>query len=347
MRPVWPQTRPPCDAVEAISQTRTFFTRRQAQDARYILEQKLLGMDKLETLFNLICPPSPAEPPRTPERMSGSLGDALGVFASLVSLYNRLLKQVAATSTFEQIRPLMDAPKATKVRDAGLAGPVRLSALVPPLDRALADLRLDNQLQEDAGGPGPGPASGHSNPPTLQNLLKKNEGAANKNETLTAIGTRGMGASSSRKATDLCLPPPREPPETVVVDFLVNFIAAIAIQIQPFGRRPVCVADAFEQNFRFGPVPGPVPLNLMGAVVGVEGQQPLQPAASFLARIDGGIPRCRPQVDGGLFAAFEVKRSARELDNVQIRAQETMEHCAIIWERHYKELVSCLSVLHP
>ncbi|KAH6630783.1 hypothetical protein B0J18DRAFT_488539 [Chaetomium sp. MPI-SDFR-AT-0129] len=100
-------------------------------------------------------------------------------------------------------------------------------------------------------------------------------------------------------------------------------MAAIAIQIQPFGRKPVCVADAFEQNFRFGPVPGPVPVpphqqegtKLPGAApceeVDAGGQQPSQPAASFLARVDGGIPCCKPRPGGEMCVAFEAKRSPR------------------------------------
>lgn len=315
MRPVWPLTRPPVAAVEAILQTQAFCTRRHVQHAEHILEQRLLGMGKLEALFGLICLSSPTEPPRTPERFTGSLGDTLGVFASLISLYNRLMKYVAATPTLEELRPAIDAPVAKRFRNAELPLPVPhrspLVRGVRPLDRAFADLRLQtaNQLREDDGRPGR--ASGHSYPRASQELLGM------------SLGTI-IDSESETKAVGPLLPSPRAPPETVVVDFLVNFMAAIALQIQPFGCKPVCVADAFEQNFRFGPVPGPAP--------GLE--------ASFLARIDGGIPCCKPQVEGELFVAFEVKRSHRGLDDVQIRAQETMEHCAIIWERHSRELVS-------
>lgn len=320
-------------------------------------------MDKLETLLELICLPSPTEAPRTPERITGSLGDALGVFASLINLYNRLMKQLAATPTLEETRPLIDAPVARKFRDAGLVGSVpRHSALgrgVRHLGRAVANLRLQNQPREDVRRPGP--ASGYSNPCTLQNLLEKNESTAssecdgsNSRGARSTLRAEDLGATS-REAASPCLPSPRAPPETVVVDFLVNFMAAIAIQIQPFSRKPVCVADAFEQNFRFGPVPVPVPvptrqqegMKLPRAAhsdeVDAEGQQSSQPAASFLARIDGGIPYCKPRADGELFVAFEAKRNPRRVDDVQIRAQETMEHCAIIWERHSREPVSHLT----
>ncbi|KAK4171923.1 hypothetical protein QBC36DRAFT_294868 [Triangularia setosa] len=286
------------------------------------------GMDKLETLLDLIYLPSPTDAPRTPEKIAYSLGDALSIFACLVSLYNRLMKQLAATPTLEETRPLVDAPVARKFQDAGLTGSIpRRSALgrgVRNLGGAIANLRLQNQPQEDVERPDR--ASGYPNPRTSQNLREKNESTtssesdgSNNGGTQTIISNEGLGATS-RDATGPCLPSPRAPPEIVAVDFLVNFMAAIAIQIQPFGRKPVCVADAFEQNFRFGPVPGPVRIHtavyrqkegmrLPGVApsdeVDAGGQQPLQLAASFLARIDGGIPCYRPRADGELFVAFE------------------------------------------
>jgi hypothetical protein len=312
-------------------------------------------MDKLETLFDLVCLPLPTEAPRTPKKITGSLGDALGVFASLVSLYNRLMKQVATTPPLEETRPVMDAPVAKRFRDAGLPGsaPYRspLGGGMLRLDRALADLRLQTEKQPQRDVERLGPALGHPDPRASRDLLENRQST--------------IGSEIEREAVGPLLPSPRAPPETVVVDFLVNFMAAIAVQIQPFGRKPVCIADAFEQNFRFGPVPGPVPdlapgplptpaaghrqqegRNLLGAAPSDEvgaGGRPLRPVASFLARIDGGIPCCKPQVDGELFVAFEVKRSYRGLDDVRIRAQETMEHCAIIWERHSREPVSYIT----
>ncbi len=296
MRPVWPPTRPPPDAMEAILQTHQFFHPRHARQAQQILDQKLLGMEKLDMLLELICLPSSVEAPSTPTRVAGSLGDALGVFASLVSLYNRLVKQIAATPPLEDARPVVDAPAPKRFRDAEIVGPI------PRLGAALAGLRFQtgSQPPEHAGMPAPA-TSRHSNSASSQALLR---------DDMDAAGP--------------FLPSPRAPPETVVVDFLVNFIAALAIQIQPFGRKPVSVADALEQNYRFGPAPTP------GS----------SPTPSFLARVDGGIPCCKPLVDGELFVAFEVKRSRRAPDDVQIRAQETMEHCAIIWERHSSEPVS-------
>ncbi|KAH6641403.1 hypothetical protein F5144DRAFT_131729 [Chaetomium tenue] len=349
MRPVWSPRRPPVDAAEAISQTQQFFTPLHFQQAQHILEHKLLGMDKLETLFDLICPLSPDEAPRTPKRIAGSLGDALGVFASLVSLYNRLMKQVAATPPLEETQPVMDAPLTKRFRDARLPGggspPSPLSDMLN-LGRAVANLSLQTGKEPQEGVKRLASTTGHPNPRASQDLLEGSQST--------------IGGGSEREAAGPPLPSPRAPPETVVVVYLVNFLAAIAVQIQPFGRKPVCIADAFEQNFRFGPVPGPVPgpapdslLTSTAAHHEQEGKnlpegppseevgaggRPLQPVASFLARVDGGIPCCKPQVDGELFVAFEVKRSYRGQDDVEIRAQETMEHCAIIWERHSREL---------
>jgi hypothetical protein len=126
----------------------------------------------------------------------------------------------------------------------------------------------------------------------------------------------------------------RTPVETLVVDFLVTLTAGIATLIQPLGRRPVCVANAFERTFVFGPVSGETTFNN---------------PAGFSARIDGGIPSlARPaSSDGGLVVVFEAKRARRGPGDVTVRAQQSMEHSAVIWERHRGYKVSSSQAVSP
>jgi hypothetical protein len=119
----------------------------------------------------------------------------------------------------------------------------------------------------------------------------------------------------------------------VVVDFLVTFIAAIATLIQPPTRIPACVADAFEQTLQFGPVPSTN-----------------KTVAAFRARTDGGIPMggSKSMLPAIIFEA----KSAKSGDNdVSVRAQQTMEHVAFIWEKveedHNKPRVSLSSPPPP
>ena len=112
-------------------------------------------------------------------------------------------------------------------------------------------------------------------------------------------------------------PTPRDPTETRVVDFLVDFIAGISILVQPFGKFPACVANAFERTSRFGPVPN-------------DTKKP----AAFNARVDGCIPRGQLTSDNCPLVIFEAKRARRGENDITVRAQQTMEHAAFIWERY-------------
>ena len=133
-------------------------------------------------------------------------------------------------------------------------------------------------------------------------------------------------------------PSRRTPTEKVMVDFLATLMACIAGQIQPFSRTPVCFADAFELTFRFGPISGRSQDGEAEA-----GNELSKQPAFFCARIDGGIPFAWIQDEGReFFAVFKVKESQRSEDDVEARAQHTMEHAAVIWERHEGYQV-CLS----
>jgi len=157
----------------------------------------------------------------------------------------------------------------------------------------------------------------------------------------------------------------RTPDETTVVGFLVQMISALALQIQPVQRLPMCVANAQEETFKFRPITSTIPQGAAAAgkrrmapnlEEGGQGmaqkkgkktvsQQPVQPAM-FHARIDGGIPTCLR--DGvGLIAIFEAKRNRRDDNDVEVRVQQTMEHVALIWERHTRPDVSAPSFPTP
>ena len=123
--------------------------------------------------------------------------------------------------------------------------------------------------------------------------------------------------------------PSRTPTETLVVDFMVGFIAGIACLLQPLSDRSVCVANSFETTYQFGPVRSP-------------GQAPNDSAAStqFRARIDGSIPFCRPQSHNlAEMVIFEVKRAPCDAGRPQVavKGQQSLEHVAYVWERHKKD----------
>ncbi|KAK0655520.1 hypothetical protein B0T16DRAFT_319839 [Cercophora newfieldiana] len=283
LRPLWPRQRRPDRTLQAIVETKAFFTQRHVDQATRLLQTGSLGLDKLHQLMELICIDD--HPPSTPKRTWDSLGENLGPFATLVSLDQLSRQRLANTSPQGEPLPTPSrAPKSYKHQEVAIAVENPLYTLLSkqgspssPSPPAVIDSAPDGQ---DRGVADPRPVSIH---------------------LPTAIA--------------------RTPVETLVVDFLVTLTAGIATLIQPLGRRPVCVANAFERTFVFGPVSGETTSNN---------------PAGFSARIDGDIPRlARPaSSDGGLVVVFEAKRARRGPGDVAVRAQQSMEHAAVIWERH-------------
>ncbi|KAK3364477.1 hypothetical protein B0T25DRAFT_587733 [Lasiosphaeria hispida] len=149
---------------------------------------------------------------------------------------------------------------------------------------------------------------------SLHNLLDR------RLPSLPHDGQGGLGfliaadANDSAAATDLPLPAPCSLTETLVIDFLVTFIAAIATQIQPPTRIPVCVANVFEQTFQFGLVSG------------------ADKPAAFRARTDGGIPlgQHRSILPVIIFEGKSAKRDGNNNNKNSHRETDPFHHTLMI-----------------
>lgn len=270
----------------------------------------------------------------TPEPTKGSLGESLGSFSSLVSLYN-LLKGLDGRS-----------------HHLGEDGPTRRFEDAPRINR-FYDPNQHQQACRERSPLYTYSRSDHSKP------LNPSEDEVTDATNDSEDGGEGLWSATEgilNPTSPLPVPKQRTPDETIVVDFLVNLIAAVATQIQPISRRPVCMADAVEKTFQFGPISGASQMvsqdpengsKNKGKTTGrqkAEGAeekggprtsgQDVRPAA-FCARVDGGIPKSRTSDGNRLAVVFEAKRDHRSHRNdVQVRVQQTMEHVALIWENH-------------
>ncbi|KAK2801734.1 hypothetical protein FQN50_007649 [Emmonsiellopsis sp. PD_5] len=116
------------------------------------------------------------------------------------------------------------------------------------------------------------------------------------------------------------LPAPQTPTETLVVAFMVDFLAGIASLVQPLSQQSVCLANPYEPTYTFG--------------------QTSRHATSdtlFRAQIDGSIPFAHWQPNQlNELVIFEAKRAPRKAGQVgaTIMGQQSMEHIAYIWEQH-------------
>ncbi|OJD21191.1 hypothetical protein ACJ73_07473 [Blastomyces percursus] len=118
------------------------------------------------------------------------------------------------------------------------------------------------------------------------------------------------------------IPEPRSPTETLIVDFMVNLLGGIACLIQPLASHVVCVANAFETTYCFGPVRNTTGTN--------------NDDIQFRARIDGSIPFSLPHNNVSEAVIFEAKRTDRPngKGGAAVMGQQSMEHVAYIWKRH-------------
>lgn len=103
---------------------------------------------------------------------------------------------------------------------------------------------------------------------------------------------------------------------------MVNLLGGTACLLQPLAYRTVCVANAYETTYQFGPV-----------------RNAASDDIQFRASIGGSIPFSLPQ-DKSLpeMVIFEAKRAHRESgQGVAVMAQQSMEHVAYIWKRHERD----------
>lgn len=250
-----------------------------------------LGFSKLDTLFDIICNEC-----KTPRQYQCSLAEELGPFSVLVSLKHQIMDKSPFTTGMDEPNLGNFAPRKKGFRDA--SQPSSSGAQLPdssPTPRSKRACReYPDAMDEDD------PIQRYAPAPDI--------------ELADEIPDE--------------IPAPRTPTETLVVDFMVNFLAGIACLLQPLSTRSVCVANAYETTYRFGPVR--------------RGQNSAPTPADeiqFRARIDGSIPFYRPQpYNLTEVVIFEAKRAPRIPSRSQatVKGQQSMEHVAYIWKQHEK-----------
>ncbi|KKZ60869.1 hypothetical protein EMCG_04460 [[Emmonsia] crescens] len=219
VRCLWPPKKGPEETSAHIVDLDYFYSDDHAADAQKLTYQGLLGLDKLETLYHIVCIPK-ERPNRTPPRYSGTLADGLGPFSMLVNLYNQLCdRSIQALMNEDR---LSGAPEKQGFYDAmqpltseELAGTVPQS---PSQDSVyLEDIEMEDVEYE---------ASTFSFPL----------------------------APASPQAEELIVDELRRTPtETLVADFLVTLLGGLASLVQGLGPRPLCIANSFETTYTFGP----------------------------------------------------------------------------------------------
>ncbi|PGG96488.1 hypothetical protein AJ80_09819 [Polytolypa hystricis UAMH7299] len=141
-------------------------------------------------------------------------------------------------------------------------------------------------------------------------------------------------ASSTTETAD-DEPARRTPTETLVADFMVTLLGGIACLVQPISPNLLCIANSYETTFKFGPV----------CSTGQQGSDPVQ----FRACIDGSIPFAISRgVAPREAIIFEAKWAPRKEGDVSVAAQQSLEHCAYIWQLHAEDqTVMAPSLLPP
>ncbi|OAT00932.1 hypothetical protein, variant [Blastomyces dermatitidis ER-3] len=214
------------DALLYILRTGSYFSDEHVAQATKLINRKLLRLDKLDTLFDVICSQT-----KTPREWLCTLADGLGPFSMLVSLKRQILDKGLHTAPREESLPITYAPRKGHYNTSqSSSGQIPDSLTLRHPKR----LRLGDF---DAIDDHPAP----SEPPTPPNIELTEE-------TLDEIPDD--------------IPDPRTPTETLVVDFMVNLLGGLACLLQPLAYRTVCVANAFETTYQFGPLPnGPIASN--------------------------------------------------------------------------------------
>ncbi|KAK0655265.1 hypothetical protein B0T16DRAFT_384201 [Cercophora newfieldiana] len=269
-----------------------------------MLEYEKLGLDKFGAVFDLLIRDVfdllIRDPTRTPKPRRGSLGDCLGPFAHLASLHRRL-GDLGGRSRPRAREGLVTRPEDAPWGPTDLPNPagIDLTTTEAPSSRSRAAARR-----------------------TILPATRRRTTFSDSDDGDGGDGNRGDLSSADvpdpTKTRPLPLPKRRTPAETIMVNFLVNAIAAVAMQIQPVQSAPVCVADAREQTFKFG-----------------RGRRhEIKSKSSDEQKRRARRERAGDLHGDGLVAVFEAKRHQHDDDDVEVRAQQTMEHVAVIWEKH-------------
>ncbi|KAK2812009.1 hypothetical protein FQN50_001717 [Emmonsiellopsis sp. PD_5] len=263
IRCIWPDMRAAGHALQFIRQTNSFFNDKHVDSAHMLFNKGLLGLDKLDTLFDIIC----CSEAKTPRESPFTIAHALGPFSMLIPLLRQIMDKERRATPEDESNPITYAPKTRRHYD---------------LSQSSSDASLSDS-----------PTASRPNQPSTDELPDE-------------------------------IPEPRTPTETLVVDFMVNFIGGITCSLQRLASYAVCVANAFETTYQFGPISNPAD------------------KIQFRAHIDGSIPFSSP-ADNNMpeMVMFEAKCAPHEPgESATVRGQQSMEHVAYIWQRHEKNRTS-------
>ncbi|KAK2855528.1 hypothetical protein FQN49_005106 [Arthroderma sp. PD_2] len=194
-----------------------FFNEDHSDDATRLMRGNLLGLDKLHTLYSIICPPKTLK--RTPPKYFDTLADGLGPFSMLVNLYNQLLDRSIQDSM--DTHRLGGAPERRGFFDA-----MQSSTLEDPSSPTRGSFHSEDFEMEDVDMTEAGSSPLRASPPA---------------------GPPVVGPAEEE-------PLRRTPTETLVADFMVTLLGGLASLVQPLSPRPLCIANSFEATFKFGPL---------------------------------------------------------------------------------------------
>lgn len=282
------------DALPYILGTGAFFNDDHIANAEQLISRKFLGLDKLDTLFDIICSEA-----KTPREWPCTVADGLGPFSMLITLHRQIMDKGLHAALKDESNPMTYAPRKQGHYDASQpsSGPLKISNSPTP--------RRTKR-----------PHRGYSDPMDMDG-----DDLSLPNQTPPRPGIKFLEITDELPYE---IPKPRTPTETLVVEFMVTFIGGVACLLQRLSSYTVCVANAFETMYRFGPVHR-------------------DPAAAdeiqFRARIDGSIPFSSP-ADKNLpeMVMFEAKRAPRGPGHgAAVMGQQSMEHVAYISKRHEKD----------
>ncbi|WEW61234.1 hypothetical protein PRK78_006724 [Emydomyces testavorans] len=295
VRCIWSDVMTAHEALPYILGTGSFFNGEHIADAEQLIDRNLLGLDKLDNLFDIICSET-----KTPREWLCTVADGLGPFSMLISLHRQIMDKALRAVPKDESNPVTYAPKKQAHYDA----------LQPSSGhKALPDSPTPRRPKR--------PRREYSNSMDNYDLQATNQPLPRPEVEILEIADQLPDE----------IPEPRTPTETLVVDFMVNFIGGIACLLQRLSNYTVCVANAFETTYRFGPV---------------HEDRPSADKIQFRARIDGSIPFSSP-ADKSLpeMVMFEAKRAPRGPgQGVTVMGQQSMEHVSYIWKRHEKDRTS-------
>ncbi|KKZ66334.1 hypothetical protein EMCG_07935 [[Emmonsia] crescens] len=282
VRCIWPAVLSSKKAADYIVTTNSFYTEEHVSKARELICKEALGLHKLNTLFDIIC----SDPMKTPPQWVCTVGDGLGPFSMLVSLKSQIMAKPLHTFEKGESYPVTFAPKK----------------------------QAHNAFQQPLSGEDPD--SPTPKRPRLQSPGAMDEDQADTSEPELKTDTEVELAETITDQIPDDIPEPRTPTETLIVDFMVNLLGGIACLIQPLAPHIVCVANAFETTYCFGPVRNTTGTN--------------NDDIQFRARIDGSIPFSLPHNNVSEAVIFKAKRTDRPngKGGAAVMGQQSMEHVA-------------------